>query len=48
MEDRADKILKKLNGLLKWCERDKDTAIYREIQVLTRYYEIVLMEEESK
>ena len=48
MEYAADKIINKLKGILKWSERDKDTAIYRELQVLLKYYEIVLLEEESK
>jgi hypothetical protein len=48
MEYRAQKILNKLERLLEWCPQDKDTAFYREIQVLVRYYEIKLLEEESK
>ena len=45
MEYRAQKILDKLEGLLKWCPQDKDTALYQEIRVLIRYYEINLLEQ---
>ena len=48
MEYRAQHILNKLKGMLKWSQQDKDTALYKEIQVLIRYYEIILLEEESK
>ena len=48
MEYRAQHILNKLKGMLKWSQQDKDTALYQEIEVLIRYYEIILLEEESK
>ena len=45
MEYIAPTILKRLEGLLKWCPQDKDTALYQEIRVLIRYYKIKSMEE---
>ena len=48
MEVRAQKILDKLKGLLEWHSHEKDTPLYQEIRVLLRYYEITLLEEESK
>ena len=40
MEYEATRIIKYLQGALKWCEKDKDTMLYREIQVLIRQLEI--------
>jgi len=48
MEKRAQKILNKLERLLEWYREDNDTALYQEIRVLLRYYEITRLEEEGK
>jgi hypothetical protein len=45
MEDKAQKILDKLKGLLEWHSHEKDTPLYQEIRVLLRYYELYSSEE---
>ena len=45
MEDKAQKILDKLEGLLEWHSQEKDTPLYQEIRVLLRYYELYSSEE---
>jgi len=45
MEYRAEKILDQLKSILTWYPQHQDTALYREIRVLIRYYELNLLEE---
>ena len=45
MEDKAQKILDKLERLLEWHSHEKDTPLYQEIRVLLRYYELYSREE---
>ena len=45
MEDKAQKILNKLERLLEWHSHEKDTPLYQEIRVLLRYYELYSREE---